>query len=831
MAGGPYTVADLDAAIASLGLYPQLDGDRRRISCPAANHPGDRSEANCSVWVGPDGSIGAKCHSAGCSHREILEGLGLYRGSNGQSRNPTSSQHSNKRQPGPNDRTPASREKLGPIMAKHDYTDADGTLVYQVVRYAPKEFRQRQPDGKGGWIWNLAGVHRILYRLPELLAADPDQPVFVCEGEKDADNLAALGLVATTCSEGAGKWQLINDLSALEGRQVVILPDNDPGGQGLRHAEEVATSLQGIAASVKRLELPGLPANGGDVSDWIDSGGTAGNLLELAADAPEWAAPRGPTESGDQSIPSSDWLENLLQSATDDPGVLLEPDTVIRLRALGVADRVRLRAEVSNRKIKVPLSWLDKEIWGTSSKADEEIAQGRAIEWPEIEPWPEAVASAELLRNLSFLVSRYIHLPSAAADAIALWVIHTHLHPRLEVSTFLNLTSATKRCGKSLLLEILAELVYRPLPLSGRVTSAALFRVIERHAPTLLLDEADTFFGKDDELRGVINGSQRRDLAHVLRCVGEEHEPRQFVTWCPKAIAGIGKLPDTVVDRSLVLNLERRPANAEPLPRWRDRDREAIERLKRQLTCWVADNEEAILAARASVSYPPGLHDRARDAWESLLAIAEVAGGEWAGQGGRAWAACQALCPNETDETGVREQLLADLRVVFAEAGDPEILPTQEILTALHQLESRPWSEWGRSNRPLTPRGLSSLLSPFRVKPRNQRSGGQQSKGYRREDLEPIWERYALSPSKEGSPIRPAVPMPSETAFPTDHHPSQGLKAGRIGNPRNSVQEPIGTVGRMDYPPSEDERGERTIEPIPTPSVNEPDSTWIEGEL
>ncbi len=263
-------------------------------------------------------------------------------------------------------------------MATYDYIDADGTLVYQVVRYAPKDFRQRRPDGKGGWIWNLAGVERILYRLPELLAADPDQPIFACEGEKDADNVAALGLVATTCSGGAGKWHLINDLRPLEGRQVVILPDNDPGGQGLRHAEEVATSLQGIAASVKRLELPGLPANGGDVSDWIDSGGTAGNLLELAADAPEWAAPRGPTESGDQSIPSSDWLENLLQSATDDPGVLLEPDTVIRLRALGVADRVRLRAEVSNRKIKVPLSWLDKEIWGTSSKADEETDPGTA---------------------------------------------------------------------------------------------------------------------------------------------------------------------------------------------------------------------------------------------------------------------------------------------------------------------------------------------------------------------------------------------------------------------------------------------------------------------
>ncbi len=426
MAGGSYTVADLDAAIAAKGLPPQLDGERRRLPCPAPNHPGDRSEANCSVWVGPDGSIGAKCHSYGCAHHEILEGLGLYQGRAGLGRKCTSSREfPNKHRPVQSERQPAAEGgKLGPIVAMYDYKDTDGTLLYEVVRYDPKDFRQRRPSGKGGWISNLDGVERILYRLPELLAADPDQPVFICEGEKDADNVSALGLVATTNSGGAGKWHLIKDLSALEGRQIVILPDNDAGGQGLHHAEQVATSLQGIATSVKRLELPGLPDSGGDVSDWLETGGTAEGLLELVADAQEWTPSLIPTESGDESTPSREWLENLLQRATDDPGVLLEPDTVVRLRALAPADRVRLRAEVSKQKIKVPLSWLDREIWGTSSKADEETTQtqGRVLEWPEIEPWPEAVDGAELLRLLSSLVSRYIHLPSTAADAIALWI-------------------------------------------------------------------------------------------------------------------------------------------------------------------------------------------------------------------------------------------------------------------------------------------------------------------------------------------------------------------------------------------------------------------------
>ena len=114
---------------------------------------------------------------------------------------------------------------------------------------------------------------------------------------------------------------------------------------------------------------------------------------------------------------------------------------------------------------------------------------------------------------------------------------------------FLNVTSATKRCGKSLLFEVITELVYRPMPLSGGVSPAALFRMIEKCSPTLLLDEADTYFTEATELRGVVNGSHRRNLAYALRCVGEDHEARRFTTWCPKAISGIGNLPDTVIDR------------------------------------------------------------------------------------------------------------------------------------------------------------------------------------------------------------------------------------------------------------------------------------------
>ena len=128
-------------------------------------------------------------------------------------------------------------------------------LPYQVVRYEPKDFKVRRPDEKGGLVWNRKGVQLILYRLPELLAAALEKLVFITEGEKDADRLTVLGLVATTNPFGAGKFHLIKNLVPLRGRRVVVLPDNDRDGRN--HAQDVANRLQGVAESIQVLELPG----------------------------------------------------------------------------------------------------------------------------------------------------------------------------------------------------------------------------------------------------------------------------------------------------------------------------------------------------------------------------------------------------------------------------------------------------------------------------------------------------------------------------------------------------------------------------------------------
>ncbi len=184
------------------------------------------------------------------------------------------------------------------IVATYDYQDAAGKLVFQVVRGRGKKFWQRRPDGNGGWINGLGDVEREPYRLPELLRATPDAPVFICEGEKDVDALRERLLVATTNPGGAGKWrsEYSNHLCNYD---VVILPDNDNPGH--EHAMDVARKLRGVARSIRMLPLRGLPPKG-DVSNWLDAGGTAEELEQLAAKCPVMFQ-AGEEDAGEQGAP------------------------------------------------------------------------------------------------------------------------------------------------------------------------------------------------------------------------------------------------------------------------------------------------------------------------------------------------------------------------------------------------------------------------------------------------------------------------------------------------------------------------------------------------
>lgn len=231
--------------------------------CPAH----DDRNPSLSVREGDDGRVLLKCY-AGCDVQEIVGALGLGMSDLFEDRNG----HGTRRQK--------------QIEETYDYRDADGKLLFQAVRYTPKGFSQRRPDGCSGWTWNLNGVERVLYRLPDLLEADPKETLFLVEGEKDANRLASLGLTATTNPQGAKKWR--EEYTAiLKGRRVALLPDNDD--EGRKHAEMVAATLSGEAESVKMVTLPNLPPKG-DVSDWLKAGGTAEQLSRIVEQTQEWQA-------------------------------------------------------------------------------------------------------------------------------------------------------------------------------------------------------------------------------------------------------------------------------------------------------------------------------------------------------------------------------------------------------------------------------------------------------------------------------------------------------------------------------------------------------------
>jgi hypothetical protein len=245
----PVSVKDFLAGLKNV----RKRGDQYRARCPA------HKDENPSLSIKEDGGrILVKCH-AGCATENICSALGLRTNDLFLSCDQV---------------IPANRKK---IVACYDYRDENGELQYQIVRYDPKDFRLRRPDGAGGWDHRLGGVKRVLYRLAELLAVTTEELVFIPEGEKDVDRLRQLGLAATTNPFGAGKWRETYNES-LRGRQVVILPDNDE--QGTNHAEQIARSLRHVAASVRVVKLPGLLEKG-DVCDWLDAGGTPEKLIKL----------------------------------------------------------------------------------------------------------------------------------------------------------------------------------------------------------------------------------------------------------------------------------------------------------------------------------------------------------------------------------------------------------------------------------------------------------------------------------------------------------------------------------------------------------------------
>lgn len=367
-----------------------------------------------------------------------------------------------------------------------------------------------------------------------------------------------------------------------------------------------------------------------------------------------------------------------------------------------------------------------------AEKASNPSGPRTATQLKDVDPWPEAVVGADVLNELGALVRRHVILEDVHADAIVLWVAHAHAHDLAYVSPILALASPDKRCGKTTTLTLLQTLVPRPLP-AANVTAAGVFRAVEKLRPTLMIDEADTFLGENEGLRGVLNSGHVKTMANVVRIVGDDQDVGLFSTWAPKAIAMIGDLPATLADRAIVIRL-RRKQGAERTASLRLDRLADYESYGRKVARWVHDAADLIQAADPVV--PDGLNDRAADNWRPLLALADTAGGEWPV---RARRAAVMMSGGEVDPSP-GTTLLRDIHSIFAqhEAG---WLATTSLLEVLTKMEDRPWPEW-RRGQPLSPSSLSKLLRPYAITPKQSRTGSTVVRGYERADFEEAWARY-----------------------------------------------------------------------------------------
>jgi hypothetical protein len=289
---------------------------------------------------------------------------------------------------------------------------------------------------------------------------------------------------------------------------------------------------------------------------------------------------------------------------------------------------------------------------------------------------------------------------------------------------------------------------------------ATLYRIIQTQRPTLILDELDSFLPGNEWLRGILNSGHDPQFAFVLRCASDEHAPQSFSTWTPIALGLIGKLPETLEDRSIEIRL-RRKLPGEKAERFRKQQAAEIKStLLHKCARWAYDNLAALREQQPPLP-PEALNDRAADSWEPLFAIARIAGGAWPE---RACQAAVALAHADGGDESIRTRLLSDLRILFGDHG-AAALASKDICEALAQIADGPWLSFNKG-KPLSQAQLARLLKPFGVSPLSIRPDGgpdRTAKGYKLADLQDPFARYlgtngalpAVSRSSGGTTAQP----------------------------------------------------------------------------
>lgn len=537
----------------------------------------------------------------------------------------------------------------------------------------------------------------------------PNAPLLICEGWATACSLHEATGYSVAAAMSAGNVLAV--AQALRGEMpdvpIIVCADNDigtSGNPGLTKAQEAARVIGA------RLAVP-------DFGHGSPEGATDFNDLAMLCGH---CVVRDCIEAV--------WCGKGLDGAAEQSTVVeTDEQAIARLAALEPLAYDRMRKAEAQR-MGVQLHTLDRMV----KAARGEVKSQADTPFSEVYPWPGSVDGATLLTEIALMVRRFIVCQWETAHAVALWVAMTWCIDVVDVAPIAAIVAPEKRCGKSQLLSLMGRLVNRPLPASN-VTPAALFRSIDLWHPTVLIDEADAFMRENEELRGLLNCGHTRESAYVIRTVGDDHTPKQFFAWGAKAIAGIGQLADTLMDRSIALEL-RRKLPTESVDKLRHAEPGLFDGLRSKLARWADDNAEAVRLARPAL--PEALHDRAADNWEPLFQIAEVAAAQWPTL---AVAAALKLSGQAEQGQSTGTQLLADIQEVIEAKAVLRIF-SADLLAALCEDEEKPWATCNGGKR-MSLRQLSERLQEYGIKSAQVRIGLESKKGFHVEQFRDAFGR------------------------------------------------------------------------------------------
>lgn len=378
------------------------------------------------------------------------------------------------------------------------------------------------------------------------------------------------------------------------------------------------------------------------------------------------------------------------------------------------------------------LSVLDNEVKKARQNTEDSAANDAIFE--RVEVYSEAVDAANVLDEIEVISKDFIICEPQTRVVISLWVALTWFVDYVDYFPIANITAPEKNCGKSTLLDFIKTMAQKPLSTSN-ISPSALFRMMDKWQPTLLIDEADSFVDGNEDLRGVINAGHERSGC-VFRCVGDDHEPKKFSVWGAKALCGIGKRAGTIESRSVEMALRRKLPSEQTKRLKTGLKQFAV--IKSKLARWAQDAGKDLRGFEPSL--PKELQNRDADNWESLIALADIAGGNWAEKARQA----AILATKKEPSLSINQELLQDIRELLNDYSGRYIFSS--ILTdKLNHIDDALWRTY-RGGHGLSSRQLTNKLKEFSIISEDRRIGAAVKKGYKVEDFNDAFERYLSIP-------------------------------------------------------------------------------------